>query len=103
MIFISHKVSAKDIEPDPNKVKAILQMPEPTSVYDLRRLMGMANCLAKFVPQLATVTVPLKDLLREKSERNHLNHQKQRTQYRGPLIQTTVLDVERAFKTVKSL
>ena len=44
-------------------------MPEPTSADDVRCLMGMANCLAKFVPQLATVTVPLKDLLREKNER----------------------------------
>ncbi|XP_061926289.1 uncharacterized protein K02A2.6-like [Entelurus aequoreus] len=68
MIFVGHKVSAKGIEPDPNKTKAILQMPEPECAEDVRRLIGMANYLSKFLPQLATVTVPLKDLLREKNE-----------------------------------
>ena len=42
-------------------------MPEPTCVDDVWRLMGMANYLSKFVTQLATVTMPLKDLLREKN------------------------------------
>ena len=31
--------------------------------------MGMANYLSKFVTQLAVITMPLKDLLREKIER----------------------------------
>ncbi|KAI2666998.1 Retrovirus-related Pol polyprotein from transposon 17.6 [Labeo rohita] len=65
--FVWHRVSSKGIEPDPNKLKAILQMPEPTQVEDVRRLMGMANYLSKFVPQMA-ITMPLKDLLREKNE-----------------------------------
>ena len=43
-------------------------MPEPTCVEDVWRLRGMANYLAKFVPQLVTFTMPLKDLLREKNE-----------------------------------
>ncbi|KAL0190869.1 hypothetical protein M9458_013567 [Cirrhinus mrigala] len=67
-MFVGHRVSSKGIEPDPNKVKAILQMPELTQVEDVRRLMGMANYLSKFVPQMATITMPLKDLLREKNE-----------------------------------
>ncbi|RXN12418.1 Retrovirus-related Pol poly from transposon opus [Labeo rohita] len=66
--FVGHRVSSKGIEPDPNNVKAILQMPEPTQVEDVRRLMGMANYLSKFMPQMATITMPLKDLLREKNE-----------------------------------
>lgn len=66
--FVRHKVSSKGSEPDPNKVKAVLQMPEPTCIEDVRCLMGMANYLSKFVPQIASITVPLKDLLREKNE-----------------------------------
>lgn len=68
IIFVGYKVTAKGIEPDPNKVKAILQMPEPICMGDVRRLMGMANYLTKFVPQLTTFTTPLKDLLKEKNE-----------------------------------
>lgn len=59
IIFVQHKLSSKGIEPDPNKVKAILQMPEPTCM-DMRRLMGMANYLSKFVSQMATIPLPTK-------------------------------------------
>ncbi|XP_051782102.1 uncharacterized protein K02A2.6-like [Erpetoichthys calabaricus] len=68
IMFVGHKVSANGIEPDPNKVKAIQQLPQPTCVADVRCLMGMANYLAKFVPQLATITMPLKDLQKERNE-----------------------------------
>lgn len=68
MIFVGHKVTATGIEPDPGKVKAIMEMPEPQSVADVRRLLGMANYLTKFIPQLATITTPLKDLLGDRNE-----------------------------------
>ncbi|KAK7930380.1 hypothetical protein WMY93_006775 [Mugilogobius chulae] len=68
IIFVGHKVSAKGIEADPNKVKAIQQLPRPQCVEDVRRLMGMANYLAKFMPQLATITTPLKELQKERNE-----------------------------------
>ncbi|KAL7376345.1 hypothetical protein ABVT39_006101 [Epinephelus coioides] len=64
IMFVGHKVSANGIEPNPNKVKAIQQLPQPTSVEDVRRLLGMANYLAKFLPQLATITTSLKELQR---------------------------------------
>lgn len=68
IMFVGHKVTANGIEPDPNKVKAIQQLPQPTCVEDVRRLMGMANYLAKFMPQLATITTPLKELQKERNE-----------------------------------
>uniref|UniRef100_A0A3B3S0H0 ribonuclease H n=1 Tax=Paramormyrops kingsleyae TaxID=1676925 RepID=A0A3B3S0H0_9TELE len=68
MIFVGHKVTATGIEPDPGKVKAIMDMPEPQNVADVRRLLGMANYLMKFIPQLATITTPLKDLLGDRNE-----------------------------------
>ncbi|KAI4879198.1 hypothetical protein NFI96_009429 [Prochilodus magdalenae] len=68
MLFVGHKITANGFEADPNKVRAILQMPEPTCVADVRRVMGMANYLAKFLPQLASFTTPLKELLKERNE-----------------------------------
>ncbi|KAL6461067.1 hypothetical protein MHYP_G00310330 [Metynnis hypsauchen] len=68
MLFVGHKITANGLEADPNKVRAILQMPEPTCVADVRRVMGMANYLAEFLPQLASFTTPLKELLRERNE-----------------------------------
>jgi len=53
---------------DPEKVRAITEMPEPTGVDGVRRVMGMANYLATFLPHLASYTRPIKDLLSEKNE-----------------------------------
>lgn len=68
MIFVGHTVTAAGIEADPGKVKAITNMPEPKNVADVRRLLGMANYLAKFIPGLATITTPLKELLCDRNE-----------------------------------
>ena len=38
--------------PDPVKLKAILVIPPPTTVTELRRFMGMANQLGRFTPRL---------------------------------------------------
>lgn len=67
-MFVGHKVTADGIEPDPNKVRAIMEMPDPENVADVRRLLSLANYLAKFIPHLASLTTPLKALLSEKNE-----------------------------------
>lgn len=61
--FLGHKVSAHGIEADPDKIKAILNMPEPKNIEGVRRFMGMANYVGKFSPHLPTLTKPLRDLL----------------------------------------
>lgn len=66
--FVGHSVTSDWIAPDPSKVRAIQEMPEPSCVANVRWLMGMANYLGKFVPHLTSFTCPLKDLLSEKNE-----------------------------------
>ena len=51
--FLGHIIDASGIRPDPDKVKAILSMPEPTNVSDVRRVLGIVNHLSKFSPKLA--------------------------------------------------
>uniref|UniRef100_A0AAQ6ADS4 ribonuclease H n=1 Tax=Amphiprion ocellaris TaxID=80972 RepID=A0AAQ6ADS4_AMPOC len=68
ILFVGHCVTAEGVSPDPNKVRAIMEMPEPTDAEGVRRVMGMANYLGKFLPHLASYTRPLKDLLSEKNE-----------------------------------
>lgn len=62
MLFVGHKIPERGQEADPSKVRAILHMPEPKA--DVSKVLGMANYLAKFLPQLASFTTPLKELLR---------------------------------------
>ena len=62
--FLGHKISAQGIEADPDKIKAILNMPEPQNIEGVRRFMGMVNYVGKFSPHLPTLTKPLRDLLK---------------------------------------
>ena len=39
--FLGHKFTAEDVDADPDKVTAILGIPEPTNVVYLRQFMGM--------------------------------------------------------------
>uniref|UniRef100_A0A8C5EHT7 Reverse transcriptase/retrotransposon-derived protein RNase H-like domain-containing protein n=1 Tax=Gouania willdenowi TaxID=441366 RepID=A0A8C5EHT7_GOUWI len=68
IVFVGHCVTAKGVSPEPNKVKATMEMPEPTNAEGVRRIMGMANYLAKFLPHLASYTKSLKDLLSGKNK-----------------------------------
>ena len=61
--YLGHVVSADGIRADPSKVRAIRQMQTFKDVSDIRRFLGMANQLGKFIPNLSTVTQPLRDLL----------------------------------------
>ena len=51
--FIGHVATA-----DPNKVRAILEMPSRTDVAGVQRLLGMTQYLAKFLPHLSDITKP---------------------------------------------
>ena len=66
--YLGHVVSADGIRADPSKVRAIKQMQQPKDVGDIRRFLGMANQLGKFIPNLSTVTQPLRDLLQKKNQ-----------------------------------
>ena len=63
--FLGHIVSADGIEVDPKKTQAIQDFPAPTTVTELQRFNGMVNQLAKFLPNLAQVNEPLRQLLRK--------------------------------------
>ena len=42
--FLGHKISERGIEADPRKVTAIINMPNPKSVKELQRFLGITNC-----------------------------------------------------------
>ena len=61
--FLGQTLSAAGIQPDSEKVAAILELREPKDVPELRRFLGMVNQLMNFTPHLAEMTKPLRDLL----------------------------------------
>ncbi|KFD60310.1 hypothetical protein M514_27529 [Trichuris suis] len=68
--FLGMEITADGIKPLENKVTAIRQMPEPTSMTQLRRFLGCINLYRRFLPHLASTLAPLERLLSPRSSRN---------------------------------
>jgi hypothetical protein len=65
--YLGYIVGEHGLSPDPHKVAAIKEFPTPTSVKQIRRLLGMAGWYRRFIPNFATVTEPLTNLTRKNS------------------------------------
>ena len=55
MRYMGHPLTADGLNADQQKVKAVVNMPKPTNVKEVQRLVGSVNYLAKLLPQLSTV------------------------------------------------
>ena len=67
LTFLGHVVDASGIRQDPEKIKAIRDMEDPTNLTELRRFLGMTNQLGKFSDKIAEVSKALRDLLSTKN------------------------------------
>lgn len=66
--FLGHKVSARGVQIDPERTKAIRNFPRPTNPKAVSRFIGMVNFFAKFIPNFAEHAAPL-NLLRRKGQK----------------------------------
>ena len=60
--FLGHVITSDGIRADPDKTKAIDNLPAPSNVPKLRQFLGCANYLAKFLPHFSTISAPLRNL-----------------------------------------
>ena len=63
--YVGHIISAEGPKPDPEKVRAMRDMPPPEIKEDVRQFLGSIQYLAKFLPMLAEVEMPLRKLTRK--------------------------------------
>ena len=61
--FMGHILTADGIYPNPEKVKAIFDMPIPTNKDELQTFLGMVAHLGKFIPHLSDASAPLQSLI----------------------------------------
>lgn len=66
--FLGHILDANGVHVDPAKVQAVAEMPAPNDVSGVRSFLGLVNHLGKYIPQLATLTEPLRQLMSKGSE-----------------------------------
>ena len=60
--YVGHIISAEGLKPDPEKVRAMKEMPQPTTKEDVRWFL---SSMAKFLPMLAKVETPLRELTKK--------------------------------------
>lgn len=83
------------------KIQAILEMPRPTDKQGVLRVMGMLIFFGKFIPNLSSKTVCIRELLQHTSEfRWTSKHEKEWTDLKATLTTEPVLAF---FDSAKSL
>ena len=59
--FMGHVLSARGIGPADVKVKAVVEVREPKNAAEVRSFLGLVNFTARFIPDLSTVSAPLRE------------------------------------------
>jgi RNase H-like domain found in reverse transcriptase/Integrase zinc binding domain/Reverse transcriptase (RNA-dependent DNA polymerase) len=67
--ILGHVASDKGIEPCQKKVEAMLKMPAPRSVHQIRSVLGMFGYYRKFIKNYAKITYPISQLLTKTSDK----------------------------------
>ena len=63
--YVGHILTKDGLKPDPEKTKAIKEMPIPTDSQGVHRYLGMITYLAKFIPKLSETATPLRELIKK--------------------------------------
>jgi hypothetical protein len=61
--YVGHIFGDDGLKPNPDRVQAIIDMPVPQDRKSPQRFLGMVNYLNKFIPNLADISRPLRELM----------------------------------------
>ena len=64
--YLGHRIDSEGLHPLTDRIRAIREVPTPTSVSTLKSYLGMLSYYSKFLEGLSTVLHPLYKLLRKK-------------------------------------
>ena len=62
VMYVGHLVTSKGLQADPDKIKAVAEMPAPTDKEGVKRFLGFVQYLSKFIPNLSDVDAPLREV-----------------------------------------
>lgn len=62
--YLGHIIDENGVSLDPSRIEAMLNFPEPSTIKEARRVLGMAGWYRKFVRNFAEVTAPISETLK---------------------------------------
>ncbi|KAM0002561.1 putative nucleotidyltransferase, Ribonuclease H [Helianthus debilis subsp. tardiflorus] len=65
--YLGHVISSKGVNAEPDKLRAIQEWPQPTSLTSLRGFLGLTGYYRRFVCDYARLASPLTDLLKQQT------------------------------------
>lgn len=68
--FLGHALTPIGVKPLPKYINSITNFRIPSTIEELQSFLGLVNYVNKWIPNLATTTEPLKELLRKKLGKN---------------------------------
>ncbi|CAI5720554.1 unnamed protein product [Peronospora farinosa] len=102
--FLGCFIGKRGLRADPAKVKAIVYWPVPKSQKDLRKWLGLSNCLHKYSENYADMARPLSNLLKKDVEWCwHAEHEDAFQAVKASLLHAPILafpDPDRPFSVV---
>lgn len=63
--FLGHTLSENGITPTHNKIEAVQKFRPPSNAEETRSFLGLINFVGKFIPDLATLTEPLRRITKK--------------------------------------
>ncbi|CAF4388613.1 unnamed protein product [Rotaria sp. Silwood2] len=69
--FLSHTINEQFIKPNGEKIKAITDLPAPTTLKEANEFLGKINWYRKFIPNFAHIAAPLHKVTNKPKARRH--------------------------------
>lgn len=64
--YLGYVVNRNGLQVHPTKVQAIIDIPVPKSMSEVRRIPGLASWYRRFIPNFSSLAAPLSNLLRKR-------------------------------------
>lgn len=63
--YLGHTITDQGVKPNPDKIKAVQEFPQPKCPRDIKSFMGLVSYYRRFIPNLSKIAKPLTNLLKK--------------------------------------